>query len=168
MALARKVMDMLDRYIGFERAHAHCDIPCGIYDPHAMQMAAHTVLRMDMLIAEAMKAGPNMTAEDRNKVIRCTEVKEQYAELCKHEVAVLWGDYFKPEHAKNFPELHELVWNTLKLAGKAKQSVDIKNAEDLLANTHKIAEIFWKTKNVQTVKAKSFYPSEHEFVYPKV
>lgn len=168
MGFAKRILDTIDRIMPFKVAYAHCDIPCGIYDPHAMQMAAHTVIRMDMMIADATKAGPAMTPEDRNKVIRCTEVKEQHAELCKHEVAVLWGDYFKPEHAKNFPELHELVWNTLKLAGKSKQGVEIKDAENLLANTQKIAEIFWKTKNVDTVRVKSFYPTEREFVYPKV
>ena len=168
MKIAKQILEKMDKTMHFDVAYAHCDIPCGIYDPHNMQMAAHTVIRLDMLIAEATKAGTAMTPEDRNKMVRCTEVKEQHAELCKHEVAVLWGDYFKPDHVKNFPELHDLVWNTLKLAGKAKQSTDIKAGEDLLASTQKIAEIFWKTKNVETVKVKSFYPSEHEFVYPKV
>lgn len=167
MTIVKRVFDILDKALHFEVAYAHCDIPCGIYDPHVAQMAAHTVIRMDMLITEVMKSGA-ASAEDRNKLIRCVKVKEEHAELCKHEVEVLWGDYFKPDHAKAFPELHELVWNTLKLASKAKQGTDMKVAEDLLASTQKIAEIFWKTKNVETKKVKSFYPSEHEFVYPKV
>ena len=77
-------------------------------------------------------------------------VKEQHAEIVKHEIEVLWGDYFKPDHVKDLPELHDLVWNTLKLASKAKQNTDIKTAEDLLESVEKVAEIFWKTKKVET------------------
>ena len=167
MSIIRKVFDKLDSILHFDIAYAHCDVPCGIYDPHSMQMAAHTVIRMDMLIAEAMKNG-GTSPEDRNKIIRCVKVKEEHAEIAKHEASVLWGDYFKPEHIKQFPELNDLVFNTLKLASKSKQGTDIKTAEDLLENTEKIAEIFWKTKGVETKRVKSFYPTEREIVYPKV
>lgn len=167
MAILRSLLERLDKRFDFTVAYAHCDVPCGIYDPHAAQLAAHTVIRMDMLIADIMKAG-GQTAEDRNKFIRCVKVKEEHAELLKHEVEVLWGDYFKPEHVQANPGLHELVWSTLKLASKAKQSTDLKTAEDLLANVELIAEYFWKTKNVSTKRVKSFYPSEHEMVYPVV
>ncbi|MCL5419457.1 MAG: superoxide dismutase, Ni [Candidatus Marsarchaeota archaeon] len=167
MSITKKVFDAADRLVHFDVAYAHCDIPCGIYDPHAAQVAAHTVIRMDMFIADIMKSG-GVSAEDRNRLVRCIEVKEQHAELCKHEIEVLWGDYFKPEHVKANPGLHELVWNTLKAAGKAKQSTDIKDAESLLADVEKIAEIFWKTKGVETKRVKSFYPTEREFVYPRV
>ncbi len=160
-------MERLDSVLKFPVAYAHCDIPCGIYDPHAAQLAAHTVVRMDMLIADVMKGG-GTSAEDRNKLIRYVKVKEEHAEIAKHEVTVIWGDYMKPEHAKAIPGLEELVWNTLKSAGKAKQSTDIKDAEALLENVQKFAEAFWKTKSVQTLRAKSFYPTERTFVYPKV
>lgn len=164
MDAIRTLVEKLDNMVNFPVAYAHCDVPCGIYDPHAAQVAAHTVVRMDMLIADVMKAG----GEDRNKLVRCIEVKEQHAEIVKHEVAVIWGDYMKPEHAAAHPELHELVWNTLKLAGKAKQSTDIKDAEALLESVQKFAEAFWQTKSVPTVRVKSFYPTERTFVYPKV
>lgn len=167
MKALRLVMNGIDKIVGFPVAYAHCDIPCGIYDPHAAQVAAHTIVRMDMLIAEVMTSG-GTTAEDRNKIIRCVSVKEQHAEILRHEVEVLWGDYFKPDHVKDHPELHDLVWNTLKLASKAKQSTDLKAADDLLESVEKIAEIFWQTKKVQTVRVKSFYPTERTIVYPKV
>lgn len=163
----RNLMKKLDGIFGFDVAYAHCDIPCGIYDPHMMQMSAHTVLRMDMLIADLAKANA-MDAEARNKMIRYTAVKEQHAEICKNEVRVLWGDYFKPDHLKDNPGLNDLVWNTLKAASKARQSTSIADAEALLDGTKRIAEAFWKTKNVATKTVKSFYPSEHEFVYPAV
>lgn len=167
MNILRGFIDRIDGIAKFEVAYAHCDIPCGIYDPHLAQLSAHTVVRMDMLIADLMKEGAQ-TAEDRNKMVRYVAVKEQHAETVKQEVRILWGDYFKPEHVQANPELHDLVWNTLKLASKAKQSAEIKNAEDLLESVQKIAEIFWKTKNVQTVRVKSFYPTERTMVYPKV
>ncbi len=165
--IVRMAINAIDKAIGIEKVYAHCDIPCGIYDPHLAQVAAHTVLRMDMLIADLVKAN-DMTPDGRNKMIRYTTVKEQHAELCKHEIRVLWGDYFKPEHAATNPKLHEMVWNTLKAASKAKQSTNIDDAKALLVAVQEIAEAFWKTKGVEAIKAKSFYPSGETFVYPKV
>lgn len=166
MNAVKAILRGLDRIVGFPVAFAHCDIPCGIYDPHAAQVAAHTVVRMDSLIADVVKGGVS-SAEDRNKLVRYISVKEQHAEILKHEVEVLWSDYFKPDHLKEVPGLHELVWNTLKLASKAKQSTDLKVAEELLESVEKVAEAFWKTKKVATVRVKSFYPTERTFVYPK-
>src|SRR5271170_4538834 len=169
MGILRTALIRLDKIFEFQVAYAHCDVPCGIYDPHMAQVAAHTVVRMDMLIADATANAKGVpSAEDRNKFNRYVMVKEQHAEIVKHEVEVLWGDYFKPDHVKDMPELHDLVWNTLKLASKAKQSVDLKNAEDLLESVQKVAEAFWKTKKVETVRVKSFYPTERTIVYPKV
>ncbi len=167
MGALRRIFEVVDGFVGFSVAYAHCDIPCGIYDPYAAQVAAHTVIRMDMLIADIMKGGAS-SAEDKNKLARCVMVKEQHAELLKHEVEVIWGDYFKPEHAAANPELHSLTWNTLKLASKAKQSTDIKAAEDLLESVQKFAEAFWATKNVQTARFKAPYPTERTIVLPKL
>lgn len=149
-----------------ETVYAHCDIPCGIYDPHNAQMAVHTVIKMVKLISE-VKQVPPTDADTRNKMIRYVTVKEQHAEIAKHEIRILWGDYFKPEHVQKYPELHELVWKVMKLGSKAKQEVNLESAEELLETVNKIAEIFWKTKNIETVKRKSFYPTEREIVLPK-
>ena len=83
---------------------------------------------------------------DRNKFIRCVAVKEQHAEKVKHEVQVIWSDYFKPEHLAAFPELHTKVWNLLKLAGKNKQNVDAEAAAQLQTAVKEFADIFWSTK----------------------
>jgi nickel superoxide dismutase len=125
-------------------AHAHCDIPCGIYDPAEAVQAARTVARMVELIG-GIEAGSTAMA-DRNKFVRCVTVKEQHAELVKHEVQVIWSDYFKPEHLAANPDLHTKVWNILKLAGKNKQNIDAQAAADLEAATKEFAEIFWSTK----------------------
>lgn len=168
MKTARLLLEKMDSVIRFPVAYAHCDIPCGIYDPYPAQIAAHTVVRMDMLIADLMKTAMDADDEWRNKLVRYVNVKEQHAEIVKHEVTVIWGDYMKPEHAKAIPELQDLVWTTLKSAGKAKQSTDIKDAEALLENVQKFAEAFWKTKNVQTARVKSPYPTERNIVVPKM
>lgn len=123
---------------------AHCDIPCGIYDPAQAQLAARTVARMVELIG---KIDPASTAvADRNTFVRCVQVKEQHAELVKHEVQVIWSDYFKPEHLEANPDLHAKVWNILKLAGKNKQSVDAEAAAQLETSVKEFADIFWSTK----------------------
>jgi nickel superoxide dismutase len=125
-------------------AHAHCDVPCGIYDPAGAQQAARTVARMVELIGQ-IEPGSTAVA-DRNKFVRCVNVKEQHAELVKHEVQVIWSDYFKPEHLAANPDLHTKVWNILKLAGKNKQSIDAEAAAQLEAAVKEFGEIFWATK----------------------
>jgi nickel superoxide dismutase len=121
---------------------AHCDIPCGIYDPHGAVLAAQTVAKMVDLIGALDGGSP----ADRNKFVRCVAVKEQHAELVKHEVQVIWSDYFKPEHLVANPDLHTKVWNLLKLAGKNKQNVDAEAAAQLQAAVKEFADIFWSTK----------------------
>ena len=124
--------------------HAHCDVPCGIYDPAGAQLAAKTVTKMVDLLGQ-IDAGSSAPA-DRNKFIRCVTVKEQHAEIVKHEVQVIWSDYFKPEHLAANPDLHTKVWNILKLAGKNKQSVDAEAAAQLEVAVKEFADIFWSTK----------------------
>lgn len=142
--------------------YAHCDIPCGIYDPHNMQMAAHTVIRMTQMIQELEEG------EDHKKfthqMARLVKVKEEHAELCKHELRVLWADYFKPEMIEKYPDLHNLVFETMKLASKGRQNIDIDSSEKLLENTQKIAEIFFETKGLKSKKVKAPYPTEREIV----
>ncbi len=122
--------------------HAHCDIPCGIYDPHAAELGARTVSRMVELITENL--GDDVA--QRNKLARCIAVKEQHAELVKREIQVIWSDYFKPEHLEKYPQLHDLTWRILKKAGACKQSVDAAAASELQALVKQFADIFWETK----------------------
>jgi nickel superoxide dismutase len=124
--------------------HAHCDVPCGIYDPAGAILGAKTVARMVELIGQLPADGG--TVADRNKFTRCVLVKEQHAELVKRDVQVIWSDYVKPEHVEKFPQIHDLTWSILKLAGKNKQSVDAEAAAQLLAKVEEFAGIFWETK----------------------
>lgn len=126
-------------------AYAHCDVPCGIYDPKPAQIAAATVLKM----AEKIQALPldNQSIEDKNNFVRMVWTKEEHARKCKEEILILWTDYFKQEHLKEFPNLHEVFWNTAKLCSKNKQTVDVGLAKELVNAVNEIAEIFYKTKS---------------------
>jgi len=127
-----------------EIAHAHCDVPCGIYDPHTAELAARTVARMVELIGQLPKE--RLTEAERHKFVRCIAVKEQHAEIVKHEIGVIWSDYFKPEHLERHPDLHDRTWKILKLASKNKQNIDAAAAAELEAAVKEYAEIFWSTK----------------------
>lgn len=153
------LLKIVDKVFPAQTVYAHCDIPCGIYDPHLSQVAAHTVIRMTDLINE--KKG------DNHAITRLTIVKEEHAELVKHEVRIIWGDYFKPEHIKEYPQLHSLVFDIMKLASKARQEVDEKVAKELLSKVQEFAEIFFKTKSVETVRIKTVYPTEGNIVSHK-
>ncbi|MEE9164362.1 MAG: superoxide dismutase, Ni [Thermoplasmata archaeon] len=166
--IARRI---LERILPEEIAYAHCDIPCGIYDPHYAQMAAHTVIRMDTLIGEGTEkakgsSSPTEMEQQVHAMARYTEIKERHAEICKHEVRILWGDYFKPDHAEAFPDLHDLVWKVMMLGSQSKQTTDLQVGEELLDTVNRIAEIFWKTKDVTTVRTGSHYPTGREMVVP--
>ena len=162
------VLRLIDRVSPPDRVSAHCDIPCGIYDPHMAQIAALTVVRMDQLVAALqMPAMDDRTAMDTyaNSYTRYIRTKEEHAELCKKEIDILWHDYFRPEHLEKYPDLHTTVWNAEKLASRNKQNVDLDAANQLLAATHRIAEIFWDTKGVATRKGPSNQTVGGELVY---
>ena len=147
-------------------AYAHCDIPCGIYDPHLAQIAAHTVIRMDALISELAQPDGGASDSERaayvNKLARFVAVKEEHAELAKRELRILWGDYFKPEHLEQFPALHELFWNAMKAASSARQDTNMDSAQ----STQEISDIFWRTKGANPVRHPSRQTSGGELVYP--
>lgn len=158
------ILSFLVKLLPERIAYAHCDIPCGIYDPHQMQLAAHTVIRMTQLIQDAKMDDEKAMM---HQVARLTKVKEEHAESVKHEVRVLWGDYFKEEHLKEYPDLHSLIFKTLKVASKARQEINMDAANELLAHTQQIAEIFFKTKGLTPVRVKSLYPTGGEIVFYK-
>lgn len=134
-----KLLDSLIKLLPSKPILAHCDIPCGIYDPKAAQTAAQTVLKMIQKIKE-------LPDEDKNNFVRMVMVKEQHAEICKREVLILWTDYFKSEHLEKFPALHDLIWKTTKLCSDNKRAVDEDKAVELIESVDKIADIFAQTK----------------------
>ena len=134
------------------RAEAHCDIPCGIYDPIAAKIAAQTVQKMVLRIQALEPPGPSADASARqtyvNTIARYVTVQEEHAEIVKKELRILWADYFNPTHLEALPDLHTHFWNAEKLAGRNKQSVNMEAAQELVTTIDQISEAFWNTKNV--------------------
>jgi nickel superoxide dismutase len=118
---------------------AHCDLPCGVYDPAQARIEAQSV----KAIMEKYNA-----SDDEVYKTRALVIKEERAELVKHHLWVLWTDYFKPPHFEKYPQLHQLFNEATKLAGSAggKGSVEARVGDELLAKIDEIADIFWETK----------------------
>jgi nickel superoxide dismutase len=113
---------------------AHCDIPCGIYDPEQARIEAESCLRI------IEKYDQNTDELFRQ---RCVHVKEERAELVKHHLDVLWHDYFKPEHLEKYPNLHETFWKATKQASTVRHSLDLDAARELLSMIDTIDQM-WK------------------------
>lgn len=145
-------------------AYAHCDIPCGIYDPHAVQVAAHTVIRMNQLLLEIERIDETKAEHD---IARLARVKEKHAEAVEEELGTLENDYFKEEHYKAYPELKELLARGVKLSIKVRQHIDMEAAQQLLETVMKIAEIFYKSKGLEPARVKAPYPTGLEIVVQK-
>lgn len=116
---------------------AHCDLPCGIYDPAQARIEA-----------EAVKACMEKFNSSNDEVFRerAVRIKEDRAELVKHHLWVLWTDYFKPAHLEAHPGLHQSFWNATKTAGESKKTNDVDVAVKLLNEIAEIDKIFWDTK----------------------
>lgn len=142
--MLHRIAKFIDQFSPVGVADAHCDIPCGIYDPRDAIQAAQTVIRMTELIEE-LSAG-DMSVAAGNSFGRYVTAKEEHAKKAKDDILVIWTDYFKPEHLADYPDLHEKVWNACKLGSQAKQNVDMEAAKAFKAALVEIGEIFWATK----------------------
>jgi nickel superoxide dismutase len=116
--------------------YAHCDLPCGVYDPAQAKIEAQSV----KAIMEKYDG-----FDEHNKV-RAVFIKEERAELVKHHLMVLWADYFKPVHLETYPDLHTKFWMAIKQAGECKHHLEVAEADKLLSMIDEIADIFWATK----------------------
>ena len=142
-----KLKDILTPEFGV--AEAHCDAPCGVYDPSQARVEAESVLQLTKKIVDLkMPDGGDATASAayQNTLTRFITIKETRADLAKHHLLVLWTDYFKPAHLEKYPELHDLFWKTAKLCSAVKQEISVEHAEELMANIKRVHEIFWETK----------------------
>jgi nickel superoxide dismutase len=137
MPFLSRLLVLADRVSAPRLAYAHCDLPCGVYDPVQARVEADSV----KAIMEKYAASSDDVFRTRALLI-----KEQRAELVKHHLWVLWTDYFKPMHLEKYPELHDLFWKATKAAGETKHSVDVAVADDLLRQVAEIDRIFWETK----------------------
>ena len=118
---------------------AHCDLPCGVYDPAQARIEAESV----KAICEKVAAN-----NEHDFKARALIIKEQRSNLVKEHLWVLWTDYFKPPHFEKYPNLHTLFNEATKLAGAAgtKGEWDVSVADQLLAKIDEIDKIFMETK----------------------
>ena len=161
-----RVFDAMDKIQPLDRAKAHCDIPCGIYDPITAQIAALTVVRMMDLMKTLVEKGRESDIEFHNSMSRYIMVKEEHAEKAKHEIRVIWGDYIKTQHVETFPEINGLVHKIMQLGSKCRQTTDREAGIEFVESINQFAEIFWKTKDVATKRATAPYAPALELVYP--
>lgn len=132
-----------------KKAYAHCDIPCGVYETDSAVWAALTCQKMvEKLQALQMPAASDKQAflEYQNTVARSVSVKEEYAQICKEQLLILWTDYFKPEHLAKWPDLHDKFWKAAKQCSVVKRTVNLEEVKKLHAQVAEIAEIFNASK----------------------
>ena len=133
----------------FGTAEAHCDAPCGVYDPASARIAAEAVLSMtkkilDLKVPDGSDA--KATANYHNTLTRYIVVKEEQARVAKDELLILWTDYFKPVHLETYPDLHDTFWKAAKLCSACKVEVSLEHAQELMDAIKTILDIYWGSK----------------------
>lgn len=125
-------------------ADAHCDGPCGIYDPASARIAAEAVRSMTKKILDLKQRD---SVSYYNTLSRYIAIKEEEAEKAKRDLLVLWTDYFKSGHLDQYPDLHDTFWKAAKLCSACKVEVSVQHADELVETVEKIHNLFWATKN---------------------
>ncbi|HEY9738579.1 MAG TPA: superoxide dismutase, Ni [Trichocoleus sp.] len=148
--MLNQAISKLQAWFPASEVHAHCDGPCGVYDPSSARVAAEAVLSMTKKLVDlAPPAAGDQAAlvAYNNTFSRYVAIKEEQAQLTKEELLVLWTDYFKPVHLEQFPDLHDTFWKAAKLCSACKVEVSLQHAQELMEAVQKIHGIFWATKN---------------------
>ena len=132
-------------------AFAHCDGPCGVYDPASARVAGEAVQSMTKkMIALAENHGnEGNSAAYLNTMSRYAAIKEEEAQKCKDELLILWSDFFKPNHLDSIPNLHDIFWNAAKLCSACKVEVSSAHAQELIDACEEIHNIFWAAKGLE-------------------
>ncbi len=143
MPLISRILRTADLVRAPRTVHAHCDIPCGVYDPEQARIEAESVYKI---------IGKYHDSDDEHFRARCIGIKEDRAELAKHHISVLWSDYFKPEHLEKFPDLHDVCWRALKQCSTVKRSLDAADAQKLLDLIDEIEEMWKSTGGLETTR----------------
>lgn len=147
--MLRQALSAIFNYLPTSTVKAHCDGPCGVYDPASARIAAEAVLSMTkkLLAMEPPRGNdPAAWASYNNTFSRFVAVKEEQAQETKKELLILWTDYFKPEHLATFPDLHDTFWKAAKLCSACKVNIDQAKAEELMQSVEKIHNMFWRSK----------------------
>ena len=144
-----KLNSAISKHLPAVEASAHCDGPCGVYDPASARIAAEAVVSMTkkILELEAPKDGDQKAlAAYHNTLSRYVSIKEEQAAVAKNELLILWTDFFKPQHLEANPNLHETFWKAAKLCSSCKVEVSPDHCKELMDAIKAIHEMFWKAK----------------------
>ena len=129
------------------QAFAHCDGPCGVYDPASVRVAAEAVQSMTKkMVALSSGDADKSSASYINTMSRYAAIKEEESQKCKDELLVLWTDFFKPQHLESNPDLHTTFWMAAKLCSACKVEVSEQHAQELMDAVEEIHNMFWATK----------------------
>lgn len=156
--MLKSILQIITRYSPAAPVSAHCDGPCGVYDPSSARITAEAVLSMTKKILDLVQPAAADTAGTiayQNTLSRYIAIKEEQAQKTKEDLLILWTDYFKPVHLEQYPDLHDTFWKAAKLCSACKVEVSVQHAEELMQAVENIHKIFWATKNrdVAWVKA---------------
>ena len=144
-----KVLTSIFKKTSMMKVYAHCDGPCGVYDPASTRVAAEAVLSMTKKLIDLTPPSTTNSEEwsaYNNTFSRYVAIKEDQAKETKKEILILWTDYFKPVHLETYPDLHDTIWKATKLCSACKVNIDQAQAEELMNYVEKIHNIFWQTK----------------------
>jgi len=156
--MLKQVISQIKHFLPAPEVHAHCDGPCGVYDPASARVTAEAVVSMTKKITDLEVPSHDdkqaMIAY-HNTLSRYIAIKEEQAQKTKEDLLILWTDYFKPVHLEKYPDLHDTFWKAAKLCSACKVEVSTQNAGELMDAVQKIHDIFWETKgrDVSFVKA---------------
>ena len=147
--MLRSLLARFDRRFPAPVAEAHCDGPCGVYDPASARIAAEAALSMTKKLLALEVPDPSDKAayvKYHNTFSRYVRIKDEQAHLAKEELLVLWTDFFKPHHLDATPELHDIFWKAAKECSYVKVEVSLEHAEAMMEHIEKIHDLFWSTK----------------------
>lgn len=144
-----KALQLLNTQRNADIAEAHCDGPCGVYDPASARIAAEAAVSMTkkIIALEAPASGDSTAwAAYLNTMSRYVAIKEEEAHKCKEQLLILWTDFFKPPHLEANPEIHNIFWKAAKLCSAVKVEVSATHAAELMEAMEQIHNLFWAAK----------------------
>lgn len=171
--MIKSLLKLADKAGKIESVNAHCDVPCGVYDPIPAQIAAMTVARMTDTILELEEHdtkdhGGTRDMHYQNKITRMVNEKERSAEHVKHEVRIIWGDFYKDPQFEAHPTLHKTVHNIMLMASKCKQNIDQEASRELVKQMNDFAATFWEIKGIKSKTTKYHCKPNLDIVWPEL
>ena len=156
--MLKQVISQIKNFFPAPEVHAHCDGPCGVYDPASARITAEAVVSMTKKIMDLEHpdiGDKSAMIAYHNTLSRYVMIKEDQAQKTKEDLLILWTDYFKPVHLEKYPDLHDTFWKAAKLCSACKVEVSAEHANELMEAVEKIHNMFWATKerDVSFVKA---------------